>query len=75
MKLSRRALMGTASASMLAAPFVLRKAALGADPIKVVGIHDASGGLDIYGQPMIATLGFAIEEINAAGGLIGRPIE
>ena len=75
MKLSRRALMGTASASVLAAPFVLRKAALGADPIKVVGIHDASGGLDIYGQPMIATLGFAVEEINASGGLLGRPIE
>jgi urea transport system substrate-binding protein len=75
MTLSRRALVGTASVSVLAAPFVLRRAALGADPIKVVGIHDASGGLDIYGQPMIATLGFAVDEVNAAGGLLGRPIE
>jgi branched-chain amino acid transport system substrate-binding protein len=59
----------------VAAPLVLRHAALGADPIKVVGIHDASGGLDIYGQPMIACLQFAVDEVNAAGGLIGRPIE
>lgn len=73
MKLSRRALVGTAS--VLAAPFVLRRAALGADPIKVVGIHDASGGLDIYGAPMIATLAFAVDEINAAGGLLGREVE
>ena len=28
----------------------MARAALGADPIKVVGIHDTSGGLDIYGQ-------------------------
>jgi urea transport system substrate-binding protein len=75
MRLSRRALVSTASATLLAAPFVLRKAALGADPIKVVGIHDASGGLDIYGQPMIDCLTLAAEEINAGGGLLGRPIE
>ena len=59
----------------LAAPLVMQHAALGADPIKVVGIHDASGGLDIYGKPMIACLDFAVEEINAAGGLLGRPLE
>jgi branched-chain amino acid transport system substrate-binding protein len=63
-----------AAAGGLAAPLVLQHAALGADPIKVVGIHDASGGLDIYGKPMIACLDFAVEEINAAGGLLGRPL-
>ncbi|TDH59659.1 urea ABC transporter [Dankookia rubra] len=62
------------AAGGLAAPLVMQHAALGADPIKVVGIHDASGGLDIYGKPMIACLDFAVEEINAAGGLIGRPL-
>jgi branched-chain amino acid transport system substrate-binding protein len=75
MRLSRRALVGTASATVLAAPFVLRQAALGADPIKVVGIHDASGGLDIYGRPMIDCLTLATEEINAKGGLLGREIQ
>ncbi len=78
MTLSRRDALNTvlfAAGSTLAAPAIMRHAALGADPIKVVGIHDASGGLDIYGQPMIACLDFAVDELNAAGGLLGRPIQ
>src|ERR1700761_222876 len=64
-----------ASVSALAAPAIMRRAALGADPIKVVGIHDASGGLDIYGKPMIACLEFAVDEVNAGGGLLGRQVQ
>ena len=64
-----------AAAGGLAAPLAFRHAALGADPIKVVSIHDASGGLDIYGKPMIACIDFAADEINAAGGLLGRPVQ
>ena len=64
-----------AAGSGLAAPVIMRHAALGADPIKVGGIHDASGGLDIYGKPMIDTLEFAVDELNAGGGLLGRPIQ
>jgi urea transport system substrate-binding protein len=78
MNIDRRAALKTvlmAAGSTLAAPAIMRHAALGADPIKVVGIHDASGGLDIYGQPMIACLDFAVEEANAAGGLLGRQIQ
>jgi ABC-type branched-subunit amino acid transport system substrate-binding protein len=71
--MKRRTLLA-ATGGGLAAPLVMQHAALGADPITVVGIHDASGGLDIYGKPMVATLEFAVEEINAAGGLLGRPI-
>jgi branched-chain amino acid transport system substrate-binding protein len=73
----RRAIgmLGSVAGSALAAPFLMRSAALGADPIKVVGIHDTSGGLDIYGQPMVACLQFAADEANEAGGLLGRPIE
>jgi urea transport system substrate-binding protein len=74
MVVSRRSALKALGTS-LAAPFVMRHAALGADPIKVVGIHDASGGLDIYGKPMIACLEFAVSEINASGGLLGRQIE
>ncbi len=74
MKIKRRAALKGLAAG-LAAPLVLRHAALGADPIKVVGIHDASGGLDIYGKPMIACLDFAVDEVNAAGGLLGRPVQ
>jgi branched-chain amino acid transport system substrate-binding protein len=65
---------GGAAAVGVAAPFVMRRAALGADPIKVAGIHDASGGLDIYGLPMTRMLGFAVDEINAGGGLLGREV-
>jgi urea transport system substrate-binding protein len=71
--MQRRNLLAAAGGA-LAAPLVFRHAALGADPIRVVGIHDASGGLDIYGKPMIACLEFGVEEINAAGGLLGRPL-
>ena len=74
MAISRRSALKTVGAG-LASPLVMRHAALGADPIKVVGIHDASGGLDIYGKPMIACLEFAISEINESGGLLGRQIE
>jgi branched-chain amino acid transport system substrate-binding protein len=66
---------GSVAGGALAAPFLMRTAALGADPIKVVGIHDVSGGLDIYGQPMVACLQFAADEANEAGGLLGRQIE
>jgi branched-chain amino acid transport system substrate-binding protein len=77
MTFSRRSALKTAllaAGSSLAAPAIMRHAALGADPIKVAGIHDASGGLDIYGKPMIACLEMAVDECNAAGGLLGREI-
>jgi len=64
-----------AATAVLAAPFIMRHAALGADPIKVAGIHDTSGGLDIYGLPMVACLDYAVAELNDAGGLLGRPVQ
>jgi branched-chain amino acid transport system substrate-binding protein len=48
--------------------------ALAADTIKVAGIHDLSGGLDIYGKPMVDALTLAVEETNAAGGLLGQQV-
>ena len=78
MTLERRNLLklGAATAGgVLAAPLIMRHAALGADPIKVAGIHDTSGGLDIYGQPMVACLDYAVGELNDAGGLLGRPVQ
>ena len=41
----------------------------------MVGILDQSGGLDIYGKPMVDTTKLAVEEINAGGGLLGRQID
>jgi urea transport system substrate-binding protein len=48
--------------------------ALAADEIGVGSIHDLSGGLDVYGKPMVDALTLAIEEQNAAGGLLGRKL-
>jgi urea transport system substrate-binding protein len=55
-------------------PGVMRAAFAQANVIKVAGIHDVSGGLDIYGRSMVDCLSFAVEEINAGGGLLGRQV-
>jgi urea transport system substrate-binding protein len=57
------------------APTVLREAFAQANVIKVGSIHDLSGGLDIYGRPMVDCLTYAVEEINASGGLLGKQIK
>src|SRR5580698_3155061 len=73
MKLNRRRfLQGTAAA---AAAGTFSSSAWADDPIGVASIHDLSGGLDIYGKPMVDALTLAIEEANAAGGLLGRQIK
>ncbi len=76
MIMDRRTLLkGTsATAALLAAPAIIGKAKA-ADAIKMVSILDQSGGLDIYGIPMIDTTKLAVDEINAAGGLLDRQIE
>ena len=74
MTLDRRTVLKSAALALVA-PAIMSHAALGADPIKVAGIHDTSGGLDIYGQPMVACLDYAVAELNEAGGLLGRPVQ
>ena len=54
---------------------VLPLSALAADEIGIGSIHDLSGGLDIYGKPMLDALTLAIEEQNAAGGLLGKKLK
>ena len=49
-------------------------AAMAADEIVVGSIIDMSGGLDIYGKPMTDCMTLAVEEQNAAGGLLGKKI-
>ena len=60
-----------AGASSLGLPL----SALAADEIGIGSIHDLSGGLDIYGKPMLDALTLAIEEQNAAGGLLGKKLK
>ena len=72
---NRRTLLKTAAAgaALGLAPAHLR-GAHAADAIQIAGIHDASGGIDIYGRPMINCLTLAVEELNAKGGVLGREI-
>ena len=54
---------------------MLPTSALAADEIAIGSIHDLSGGLDIYGKPMVDALTLAVEELNAAGGLLGKQLK
>jgi len=74
MIISRRALLNSAGATALAAGLPLRQA-FADGPIKLGAIQDNSGVLDIYGKPMVMATAMAVDEINAAGGLLGRQIE
>jgi urea transport system substrate-binding protein len=72
----RKFLHGAAATAALAAGSSgFGASAWAAEPIKVASIHDLSGGLDIYGKPMVDALTLAIEEANATGGLLGRNLE
>ena len=68
----RRFLQGTAAT---AAGAMFASSAFAEDVISVASVHDLSGGLDIYGKPMVDALTLAVEEANAAGGLLGRQIK
>ena len=73
MSVNRRQFLQTAAATAGVGVFSSR--AFAADPILVGSLHDLSGGLDIYGKPMVDALTLAIEEANAAGGLLGRQLK
>ncbi len=74
--INRRALLKVAAAgTALVSPAFIRDLSAAENEIKVAGIHDASGGIDIYCRPMINSLTMAVEEVNASGGLLGRPIK
>src|SRR4030088_2099635 len=73
MKLNRRRFLEGTAATAAAGMFGSN--AWADDPINVASIHDLSGGLDIYGKPMVDALTLAVEEANAAGGLLGRQIK
>ncbi len=75
MAISRRTLLTAAGSSALAAGFPYRPAIAQGAPIKLGSILDNSGNLDIYGKPMVMATAMAVEELNAAGGLLGRKIE
>jgi len=73
MTLNRRRFLQSTAATAAAGMFA--SSAFAEDAIGVASIHDLSGGLDIYGKPMVDAMTLAIEEANAAGGLLGRQLK
>lgn len=74
MTVSRRDFLAAAGATAAIGALPMRASAQGA-PIKLGAIFDNSGNLDIYGKPIVMTTQLAVDEINAAGGVLGRKIQ
>ena len=72
--MKRRAMLaGSAALSSLVLPWVHRSDA--AAPIKVGLLEDVSGDLAMFGIPKLHGSQLAVEEVNAGGGVLGRPLE
>lgn len=62
-----------ALAAALALGYVLLPPA--APPIRIGVLHSLSGTMAASERPLVDAVRLAVEEINAAGGLLGRPVE
>ena len=74
MTVSRRDFLAAGAATAAIGALPSRGYAQGG-PIKLGAIFDNSGNLDIYGKPIVMTTQLAVDEINAAGGVLGRKIQ
>src|SRR3954451_6857477 len=57
-------------ASLAAAP-----CANSAEPIRIGAVLPFSGGVELYGRQAKLGLDLAVKELNAARGILGRPVE
>jgi len=73
MAYTRRDFLTAAGAATVAGNFPTAVFAQG-NEIKLGSVLDNSGNLDIYGKPMVMATRLAVDELNAAGGLLGRKI-
>ncbi|MFZ3173769.1 MAG: urea ABC transporter substrate-binding protein [Thiobacillus sp.] len=60
-------------ATVLAGVLFLRPSP--APPIRIGVLHSMSGTMSMNERPLVDAVRLAVEEINAAGGLLGRPVE
>jgi urea transport system substrate-binding protein len=80
-RIGRRKFLQTVSltAAGLAASTLMRGssaiAAPAGTPIKIGTIHDLTGAFAVYNQATRDIVEIAIEDINARGGVLGRPVE
>ena len=71
--LTRREALVAAGATMAAGTLEVVPAQA-ADPLRVAAILPFSGGLELFGTQAKLGLDLALTEINAAGGVLGRPL-
>lgn len=64
-----------AALALLAGCAAPEKSASNTAPIKIGAVLPFSGGVELYGQQAKAGLDLAAKEINAGGGILGRPVE
>lgn len=77
MNMKRRQFMtsaATATAALALSGYAGRAFAAG-EPIKVGALYSQTGGLSVVEKMLAAAVQMAASEINAAGGVMGRPIE
>jgi urea transport system substrate-binding protein len=78
-KIDRRDFLGAGAAiaatGVLGGPFLLSKEARAADTVKVGILHSLTGTIAIAEKSVVDAEMLAIEEINKAGGVMGRMIE
>ena len=78
MTVKRRSFIKTSAAgaaALAAGPYFWPKGASAADTIKGGAIYDLSGDLQLFGKNQWACAEMAIDEINAAGGVLGKKLE
>ena len=80
-RIGRRQLLQTVAlggAGLAASILTRTSAAVGAPtgpPIKIGAIHDLTGAFAVYNEATRDIVEIAVEEINARGGVLGRPVE
>lgn len=78
MTVKRRSFIKTSAAgaaALAAGPHFWPKGASAADTVKGGAIYDLSGDLQLFGKNQWACAEMAIDEINAAGGVLGKKLE
>ena len=70
-----RALAIALAIAVLIACILLWRQAGDPPPIRIGVLHSQTGTMAVSEQPLIAAVELAVDEINAAGGLLGRRIE
>jgi urea transport system substrate-binding protein len=60
---------------VLAVLLLWRQYATPAAPIRIGVLHSLTGPMASSERPLVDAIRLAVEEINAAGGLLGRPVE